>query len=91
MKDSIKKRLNKLHKELTTPQADCLVATRYGINGFIVWMGKTYRDESELEPDLKYYGITHEKPLVIITRYNYDEFGKKIEQSLTNEIDKGKS
>lgn len=90
MKDSIKKRLNKLHKELTTPKADCLVATRYGVNGFIEWMGKTYRDEKELEVDLKHYGVTSEKPLVIITRYSHDEFDKKIEQSLTDEIDKGK-
>jgi len=90
MKDSIKKRLNKLHKELTTPQADCLVAMRRGVNGSIEWMGKTYRDEKALEPDLKHYGVTSEKPLVIITRYSHDEFDKKIEQSLTDEIDKGK-
>lgn len=63
---SIKRRLEQIHRELTTPHADCLVALRE--DGEVKWMGKEYKTKAELDKALKYYGVTSSKPLVIVTR-----------------------
>ena len=77
MKESIKKRLNKLHKELITPHADCLVARE--ADGVVTWMGVEYKTEAELHKALDYYGVTSAHPLVVMT----STFHEKEEQSLT--------
>ena len=71
MKDTIKKRLNKLEKELLTPHAESLVAARK--EGVINWMGVDYKTDTEHNEVIKHYRITAEKPLVILEQIKLSE------------------
>ena len=83
---SIKKRLDKLHKELTTPHADCLVAEKK--DGVVEWMGVEYKTQAALDKAIKFYGVTSEKPLVIIPMKTANRtFDENTEQSLTKHTD----
>lgn len=81
-KNLVRKRLNKLHKELTKPKATGLIAIKQ--DGIIKWEDREYKSMAEFKKAISNTVIIRDdsdKPLVFLN-LDHDDFEKNRNESL---------